>query len=94
MGAAGAYGVGFLGGRAGVVGGEFDAEGGVSPGCAGGALPECAHVEDRLGGVVDAAVGGFVSELQGEVLASADLVLVVDVCGVEVEVDVSVWQLG
>ena len=77
MGGGGAYGVGFLRGGAGVVGGVFDAKGGIGPGCAGGALPEGAHVEDRGGGVVDAAVGGFVGELQGEVLASADLILVV-----------------
>ena len=77
-----------------MVGGVFDAEGGIRPGRAGGALPEGTHVEDRGGGVVDAAIGGFVGELQREILASADLILVVYVGCVEVEVDISVRQLG
>ena len=62
------------GGVGGVAGGVADTEGGGGEDGVGGIGPKVSIVEDGARGVEDAAVGGFVDELQGRVFALANLV--------------------
>lgn len=62
----------------GVAGRILDAELGSGPDGVGGVFPQLGVVVERFRGVEDTAVGGFVEELQGGVLALSDLVAEVD----------------
>ena len=84
----------FLAGGAGVIGGVFDAEGGVGPSCACGVLPQLGEIKNGGERVVDATLGSFIGELQREFLAVADLVLEIEAGVINVEVDIAIWKLG
>ena len=73
-----------------MISGVFDAEAGLDLVGASSAGPKGAHIKDRVNGMIDAVVCSIVGELQWEVFASADPVLVVDGCCVDVKVDFSV----
>ena len=94
LGGGGPDGVGGGAGGGRVVRGVFDAEAGVRPCGVGGVRPQGAEVEEGEVGEEDAAVGGLVRELQGEVLPAPDLVLQVEVAHVEDKFEGPVRQDG